>query len=140
MARLVFLDAHTRELYVNWPKKARTVVGNLRLAVGKYPDDPLLASLIGELSMNSNEFAVMWADHSVRASDVATYEMRHPLVGDLTLTQQTLQTGDGQHIVVATARPESASQAALLLLAHATERAPSPDPAPHRASPSIVLP
>jgi MmyB-like transcription regulator ligand binding domain len=31
MARLVFLDAHTRELYADWPSKARAVVGNLRL-------------------------------------------------------------------------------------------------------------
>ncbi|MDH6218213.1 helix-turn-helix domain-containing protein [Streptomyces pseudovenezuelae] len=128
MAKLVFLDAHTRDLYADWPAKARAVVGNLRLTAGRHPDDPLLASLIGELTMRSREFAAMWADHRVLACDVADYEMRHPLVGTVTVTQQTLQSPqslqtpqrDGPALVVATADPGSASAAALTLLAHAT--------------------
>lgn len=122
MARLVFLDSHTRELYTDWRAKAKAVVGNLRLTVGRYPDDPLLATLIGELSMHSNEFAELWADHRVQACDVADYEMRHPLVGSLTVTQQTLHLGQdqGQLVVVATAKPGSAGQLALTLLAQAT--------------------
>ncbi|MEK8104642.1 hypothetical protein NKG94_04585 [Micromonospora sp. M12] len=34
MARLVFLDAHTRDLYADWPGKARAVVAALRMASG----------------------------------------------------------------------------------------------------------
>ncbi|MFH8462986.1 helix-turn-helix domain-containing protein [Streptomyces sp. NPDC017991] len=134
MARLVFLDAHTRELYVDWPAKARAVVGNLRLTAGRHPDDPLLAALIGELTMHSREFATMWADHRVLACDVADYEMRHPLVGTVTVTQQTLQSpqGDGPSLVVATADPGSPSAAALALLAHAT--APRAADGPHRGA------
>ncbi|MEV0757461.1 helix-turn-helix transcriptional regulator [Streptosporangium sp. NPDC050280] len=121
MARLVFLDAHTRDLYADWPAKARAVVGNLRLTAGRYPDDPLLAELIGELTMRSPEFAAMWADHRVLACDVADYEMRHPLVGTLTVTQQTLQSpqGNGPALVVATADPGSPSATALTLLSQA---------------------
>lgn len=130
MARLVFLDAHTRDLYADWPAKAKAVVGNLRLAAGRHPDDPLLAALIGELTMRSEEFATMWADHRIVACDVADYAMRHPLVGTLTVTQQTLQSpqGDGPALVVATATPGSPSATALTLLAHATapeERRPA---------------
>lgn len=122
MARLVFLDAHTRELYADWPAKARAVVGNLRLTAGRYPDDPLLAALIGELTMRSPEFATMWADHRILACDTADYDMRHPLVGTLTVTQQTLQSprGNGPALVVATATPDSPSATALTLLAHTT--------------------
>ncbi|MDH6624759.1 transcriptional regulator with XRE-family HTH domain [Streptomyces sp. LBL] len=122
MARLVFLDAHTRDLYTDWPAKARAVVGNLRLTAGRYPDDPLLAGLIGELTMGSPEFATMWADHRIVACDAADYEMRHPLVGTLTVTQQTLQSpqGNGPALVVAIADPGSPSATALNLLAHAT--------------------
>ncbi|WP_371786065.1 helix-turn-helix domain-containing protein [Streptosporangium subroseum] len=122
MARLVFLDAHTRDLYIDWPAKARAVVGNLRLTAGRYPDDPLLAGLIGELTMRSPEFSAMWADHRILPCDVADYEMRHPLVGTLTVTQQTLQSpqGNGPALVVATADPGSPSAAALTLLAHVT--------------------
>jgi hypothetical protein len=107
MARLVFLDAHTRELYADWPSKARAVVGNLRLTVGLHPDDPLLAALIGELSMKSPEFAGLWAGH--------------PVVGSLTLSQQTLLNPavDDQSIVVATPVGPS-DQTALSLLAQAS--------------------
>ncbi|MET7682047.1 helix-turn-helix transcriptional regulator [Streptomyces sp. NPDC005423] len=122
MAKLVFLDAHTRDLYTDWPAKARAVVGNLRITAGRYPEDPLLAGLIGELTMHSPEFAAMWADHRIQACDVADYEMRHPTVGTLTVTQQTLQSpqGNGPVVVIATAAPGSPSATALRLLAHAT--------------------
>ncbi|MFK4122417.1 helix-turn-helix transcriptional regulator [Streptomyces longwoodensis] len=120
-ARLVFLDAHTRELYEDWPKKAADVVGRLRLAVGRYADDPRLAALIGELAMNSDEFSALWSEHRVRAWDVADYRMHHPLVGPMDVTQQAMRIPDapGQRIVVVTAEPGSPSQAALTLLAQA---------------------
>ncbi|MBD0691518.1 helix-turn-helix domain-containing protein [Streptomyces sp. CBMA123] len=121
MARLVFLDAHTRDLFVDWPRKARAVVGKLRLAAGQYPDDPMLAVLIGELTMKSAEFATMWSENRVRNWDIAAYRMRHPLVGRMHLNLQTLTTPQqsGQRIVVATAEAGSGSQAALRLLAQA---------------------
>lgn len=121
MARMVFLDAHTRELYTDRSTKAGAVVGNLRLTAGRHPDDPELAALVGELTVRSREFAALWADHRIRACGTADYEMRHPLVGTLTVTQQTLQSpqGDGPALVVATAAPGSPSATALALLAHA---------------------
>jgi transcriptional regulator with XRE-family HTH domain len=133
MARMVFLDAHTRALYVDWPGKARAVVGNLRLVAGQCPDDAALHALVGELCAKSPEFASMWADHRVRACTVATYEMRHPLVGSLTVTQQTLGHGTGgPGVVVATTAAGSASRAALTLLAQAV----TPRSAPVRTSPA----
>jgi transcriptional regulator with XRE-family HTH domain len=119
MARLVFLDAHTRDLFVDWPKKARNVVGKLRLAAGQHPDDPRLASLIGELTMRSEEFATMWAEHGVRKWALAAYRMHHPVVGRMELNLQSLGVpqDEGQRIVVATAGADSASAAALSLLA-----------------------
>ena len=120
MAKMVFLDAHVREMYVHWPAKAKAVVGTLRLAVGQHPDDAALHALVGELTAKSEVFASLWADHRVKAFDVPVYDMRHPLVGPLTLTQQTLSPGgDGHRVVIATAQPGSASQSALRLLAQA---------------------
>ncbi|WP_024802303.1 helix-turn-helix domain-containing protein [Nocardia sp. BMG51109] len=117
-ARLVFLDAHTRDLYVDWQRKARDVVGKLRQAVGEYPDDPQLASLIGELTMGSPQFATLWAEHRVRSWDMAEYRMRHPMVGELDVLQHSLPVprGQGIKVVVTTAAPGSASEAALRLL------------------------
>lgn len=138
MARMVFLDAHTRDLYADWPAKARAVVGNLRLTAGEHPEDPQLAALIGELTIRSTEFAALWADHPVRDCDVTVHTMRHPTVGELTVAQQTLPVplAPGQHIVVATAAPGTPSADALTLLARtaaepgSTAAEPGPDAVP----------
>ena len=120
MARLVFLDSHVRELYADWPGKARAVVGGLRLTAGQHPQDAALHALVGELSAKSGDFASMWADHRIKACTVAVYEMRHPLVGTLTVMQQTLSHGPGPVVVVGTTEPDSPSRAALMLLAQLT--------------------
>jgi transcriptional regulator with XRE-family HTH domain len=128
MARLVFLDSHTRELYADWPTKARAVVGNLRLVAGQHPDDAALYALVGELSAKSAEFASQWADHRIKACAVAPYEMRHPLVGALTVLQQTLSSGRGPAVVVATTEADSPSRAALTLLGQAVDHNTVPAP------------
>ncbi|WP_231500138.1 MmyB family transcriptional regulator [Saccharothrix sp. NRRL B-16314] len=50
------------------PTKAGAVVGASRLASGRHPDDPALASFVGELSARSREFASRWADTASRRS------------------------------------------------------------------------
>ncbi|GGK80662.1 transcriptional regulator [Sphaerisporangium melleum] len=118
MARLVFQDAHTRDLYADWPAKARGVVATLRMTSGRHPDDPLLTALVGELTVKSPEFATMWADHRIKTGGDTVYEMRHPLVGAMRVTQQTLRTTDDQSVVVATTEPGSPSHSAMRLLVH----------------------
>ncbi|MFG1653391.1 hypothetical protein ACGFIE_26015 [Micromonospora sp. NPDC049275] len=134
MARLVFLDAHTRDLYADWPTKARAVVATLRMASGQHPDDPLMAALVGELTVRSPEFATMWADHRVKVGGDTVYQMRHPLVGAMDVTQQTLRTDDDQTVVIATTEPGSASHAAMTLLVHGavTTRAGAAQPLARR--------
>ena len=141
-ARLVFRDAHTRELYGDdWPKKARDAVGRLRLAVGRYPEDPVLAGLIGELVMHSPEFTALWSEHRVRDWDVATYRMHHPSVGAMEVTQQSMQVPDspGQRIVAVTAAAGSDAQSALTLLAHAANGASQTGALPQRATSQVGL-
>jgi transcriptional regulator with XRE-family HTH domain len=120
-ARLVFLDPHTRELYADWETKARGVVEHLRLLAGRHPEDPLLAGLIGELTMKSSDFAALWADHGVAACGLAAYEVRHPLVGRLEIAQQTmLLVGvPDQSLITVTCEPGSSTEAGLLLLRRA---------------------
>lgn len=118
LTRLVFLDGHTRELYADWTAKARAVVGTLRISCAQNPEDAALSYLVGELTVKSPEFVAMWADHRLKAGGAATYEMRHPTVGTLHVTQQTLRTEEGQQVVLATTEAGSPSQTALTLLAH----------------------
>ncbi|MFH8487141.1 helix-turn-helix transcriptional regulator [Streptomyces longisporoflavus] len=128
LARMLFLDPHTRALYADWESKAKAVVENLRMVAGRHPDDTLLTSLIGELTVKSAEFAAMWAGHGVHPCDVAGYEMRHPLVGTLTVTQQSLNLPGAvdQHLVLAVTEPGSPSREAVTLLGQAAtaERRP----------------
>ncbi|MGH4033502.1 helix-turn-helix domain-containing protein [Actinomycetota bacterium Odt1-20B] len=120
MSRMLFLDLHCRELYADWKRKARAVVGNLRVVVGRHPGDALLAELIGELTMNSTEFVALWGDHRVAPCDAASYELRHPVVGSVAVTQQTLSIARSpdQALIVCTTPAGSSSEEALALLGH----------------------
>lgn len=116
---LIFLDLHTRELYSDWEDKAQASVGHLRILAARFPDDTRLLELIGRLTVQSPEFATMWATNRIRSSASAKYRMRHPLVGNLEVTQQLLTSAEtpGQTLVVCTAPARSPSSEALRLLA-----------------------
>ncbi|KAA5834317.1 helix-turn-helix transcriptional regulator [Saccharopolyspora hirsuta] len=124
LVRMLFLDQHTRELYVDWDRKARGLVASLRLAAGRHPDDALLASLVGELSVKCPEFVAMWGDHRVKPCVGDTFRLRHPLVGDLTITQQSLQLTHSpeQSLVLVTAEEGSSSADTLKLLGQLSAR------------------
>lgn len=120
--RLMFLDAHTRELYREWDKEAGLAVASLRYATVQHPDDPQLAELVGDLSINSSQFATLWARHDVRLCSSGTKMLHHPIVGDLELHYEVLHLPDGagQRILTHTAAPGSGAEAALRLLARSS--------------------
>ncbi|MYT13102.1 Predicted transcriptional regulators [Streptomyces sp. SceaMP-e96] len=122
--RLLFLDPHTRELYPDRDEETRRAVSALRVTAGQRPDDQQLAELIGELSMKSSEFSSLWARHVVHNCTFGTKRFHHPLVGDLELDFEMMQTpdGSGQGVLMYTAAQDSPSEAALRLLA--AERGP----------------
>jgi transcriptional regulator with XRE-family HTH domain len=119
IARMTFLDPACRALYVDWERVARETVGYLRHCAGRYPDDPALAELIGELSVKSEQFARWWAGHLVRDKTNGTKRMVHPAVGELTLNYETLMVAgeSDQALIAYTAEPGSESATALRLLA-----------------------
>ncbi|MFF4089167.1 helix-turn-helix transcriptional regulator [Streptomyces nigra] len=118
-ARHIFLEEAERGLYADWEKCTVDVVGHLRLAAGEYPDDPRLASLIGELAMGSERFRRLWARADVRARTHGRKAFRHPLVGLLELHQENfaLPSEAGAELVVLSAAPGSAAEDGLRLLA-----------------------
>ena len=115
---LSFLDPEVRGLYADWEKVAQECVAYLRMDAGRYPEDPALARLIGELSMNA-DFRQWWSTHRVRAQRSGRKEFLHPTAGELSLDFQVLDvrgTGD-QTLLVYTAEPHSRSAQALTFLA-----------------------
>ncbi|MFP5020313.1 helix-turn-helix domain-containing protein [Pseudonocardia phyllosphaerae] len=116
-AELIFDDPHGRELYDDWDRKARAVVGNLRAAAGHDPDDEVLAALVGHLTITDADFAAMWSDHRIRVCDAAAYVLHHPVIGTLSVTQQsfTVAAAPGQSLLTMIAA-DTASADALRLL------------------------
>ncbi|MEU8842208.1 helix-turn-helix transcriptional regulator [Streptomyces roseus] len=118
-ARHLFLEEAERGLYAEWERCTLDVVGHLRLAAGKYPEDPRLASLIGELAMGSERFRLLWARADVRARTHGPKAYRHPLIGRLELHHENFALPDesGMELVVLSAAPGSPAEDGLRLLA-----------------------
>nr|WSW67470.1 helix-turn-helix transcriptional regulator [Streptomyces sp. NBC_00995] len=118
-ARHLFLEETERGLYADWETCTLDAVGHLRLAAGRYPDDPRLASLIGELAMGSERFRRLWARADVRARTHGRKAYRHPLVGLLELHQENFALPDdpGMEMLVLAAAPGSPAEDGLRLLA-----------------------
>ncbi|GAA1442700.1 helix-turn-helix transcriptional regulator [Nocardiopsis tropica] len=96
---------------------ARAAAGHLRAAAARYPDDPEVAALVGDLLSGSAEFARLWADHDVRTGPGLRKTLRHPLLGALTLNCDVLDIADrDQRVVIYTADPGSPAEEALRLL------------------------
>ncbi|KUN73964.1 XRE family transcriptional regulator [Streptomyces canus] len=118
-ARMIFLRPEYQDLFVPWEQKASDVVSYLRMDAGCHPDDPRLSALVGELSVKSEEFRRLWATHDVKEKNFGVKQLRHPLVGELTLNFESFPLSDGteQALITYHAEPGSPSAEALRLLA-----------------------
>ncbi|KUJ66846.1 XRE family transcriptional regulator [Streptomyces albus subsp. albus] len=119
MPRQVFLEPRTRELYPDWLAVAAETVAHLRLYAGNHPQDRRLATLVGELSLASEDFRRLWADHQVKEKSHGVKRLEHPVVGELRLPYETLTIpGEpDQVLVVYTPEPGSQAEERLRLLA-----------------------
>jgi transcriptional regulator with XRE-family HTH domain len=118
-ARFIFLDSRAADFYVDWEQVATDAVAVLRTEAGRNPYDRAVSDLVGELSTRSETFRTRWAAHNVRFHDSGVKRFRHPVVGDLTLTFETmpLAADEGLILFVYTADVGSKSEEALNLLA-----------------------
>jgi transcriptional regulator with XRE-family HTH domain len=63
----------------------RSVVADLRMAAGRYPDDARVLGLINDLRRASPRFCELWSQHQVAARHQDRKTINHPEVGLLTL-------------------------------------------------------
>lgn len=118
VARFVFLDGRAHGFFLDWDEVADGTVGALRTEAGRHPLDKPLTDLIGELTTRSHPFATRWAQHNVRLHRTATKRLHNSVVGDLELTGDALELpGDNLTIIAYTAKPGSAAEEQLRLLA-----------------------
>jgi transcriptional regulator with XRE-family HTH domain len=127
-ARFIFLDARSRDFWGDWERAADTTVALLQAQAGRDPYDKALTDLVGELSTRSEEFRTRWARHDVRQYHVGTKPFRHPVVGELHLSYESLDLPTDNLVLVAYGtEPGSDAEDRLRLLASwAAETAPRP--------------
>ncbi|MEU3340610.1 helix-turn-helix transcriptional regulator [Streptomyces sp. NPDC006668] len=118
LLRMTFLDPAARHFYREWDRAAESTVATLRRAAGIDPEDPRLSQLVGELSMKSADFRVLWARHDVRGKTREAKLFHHAQVGDLELHYEsfTVNSAPAQQLVVYQAEPGTASADTLALL------------------------
>ncbi|WP_439694297.1 helix-turn-helix domain-containing protein [Curtobacterium sp. SP.BCo] len=125
--RTMFLDRAEQERYPDWEAQMGGMVASFRSSIGTDVQDPAITTLVGELSLGSEDFRRLWARHDVRPLAGGSVRMWHPEVGDLELRREKLAVGgtDGQLLVVHHAEPGSPSARALALLGSLAAPAPT---------------
>jgi transcriptional regulator with XRE-family HTH domain len=129
--RMVFTDPAMRTLCADWESVARMCVSQLRMEVATHPDDPRLAALVGELSVQDEQFRQWWAGQFVAQRTSGTKTFHHPVAGDLTLDWDmfTCATDPDQQLAVLSAEPGTPSADGLRILASwAATHQPSAEP------------
>jgi hypothetical protein len=117
--RFLYLDPAARDFFVDWERVSTDAVAMLRLEAGRNPHDPALIKLVGELSTRSEIFRQRWASHDVQFHRSGRKRLRHPVVGQLDLSYESMElpSEPGLTLNVYTAAPDSPSADALKLLA-----------------------
>lgn len=111
LARMTMLDPRMRELWVDWELIARETVAHLRATAARYPDDPRLAVLVGELRAESPEFVTWWDEHDVSVRRSPRKRFSHPTHGELAFFNESMElVGEGLvFMVYVPADPASAA-------------------------------
>ena len=119
MLRSMFLLREEYERYEDLDFTLARTVAYFRAHVGNHLDDPYLQELIAELSLKSDDFRRLCADHDVLSAVSGSDLYLHPAVGWMRLSFQTFTVGgtDGQTLFATTAAPGSRDAQALARIA-----------------------
>nr|WP_243847556.1 helix-turn-helix transcriptional regulator [Microbacterium ulmi] len=114
-------DPSERVFHVDWEPLAARSIALLRNMADTHTGDARLAALVAEGRAASTLFGELWERQDVIRVGDGTHVLRHPDVGELTLTYLRLPLvgTDGQSIFLYSAQPGSPSAARLERLAAA---------------------
>ncbi|KMS89900.1 MULTISPECIES: helix-turn-helix domain-containing protein [Streptomyces] len=118
LARLLFIDDASHTFFRDWETVAASTVASLRAAASHRLGDPELRSLVGELTLHSEDFTRHWRRAEVREKTSGMLLLRHPQVGDLDLAYETLRPSASPDLLVKVyrARPETSTRDRLAIL------------------------
>lgn len=83
--RMIFCDPRVRAAQSSWESVARFVVASFRIDAARAGADSEVERLVAELSAASPEFASMWRDNDVQTHGNGVKQLRHPLLGPISL-------------------------------------------------------
>ncbi len=115
LLRLLFLDPDERAMTPDWPEAATTAVADLRARAATSAEHPRLTGLVGELAMQSSEFAGLWARQDVQVKRSGLKRLHHPRAGSLSLGYETFDVNSepSQMLVFYVSLPGSFEERAL---------------------------
>ena len=127
MLRSMFLIKEEYERYEDLEFTLARTVAYFRATVASDLDDPYLKDLVEELSLKSDDFRRLWANHDVLSAVSGSDLYLHPAVGWMRLSFQTFAVGgtDRQTLFATTAAPGSRDAQALARIADLAR--PRPD-------------
>lgn len=118
LARFLFLDPRSHDVFLEWDSIADDLAGALRIQAGRDPRNRALSDLVGELSTRSDDFATRWAKQNVRLHRTARKTLHNRIIGDVELTGNALELPSDNLVLIAyTAEPGSPAEDQLRLLA-----------------------
>lgn len=81
LVRWMFTTERARQVYVHWEREAQAMLGRLRMAAARHPDDAAFSTLIAQLHDESEQVREWWPRHDVVAIGGGTKKLRHPRLG-----------------------------------------------------------
>lgn len=116
-------------------RSAAETVADLRLTAARYPDDPGLTRLLGDLRQGSDLFARLWDEGAVAGRRSSRKAVDHPDLGRLVLDCDALHLPDvDQRLIAYSAAPGTSEAEALALLRVVGLQDLGPSPAPERGA------
>ncbi|MCD2192193.1 helix-turn-helix transcriptional regulator [Actinomycetospora endophytica] len=94
VALWVFTDPRADEVLVDREEVARGVLARLRAATARHPDDARVAAVVETLRRDSPDAAAWWSRQDVRDDRSGRKRIRHPELGEVTLTHTVLHPAE----------------------------------------------
>ena len=110
---ITFTESRGTGLFVDWESEARSLVGQLRVALAHYPNDPRGTELLNAMCDADAHFRRLWEEHTIGRFQSARKHLVHPTLGriDLDYTKLTAVLDDQlSFIAFLPADPESAAK------------------------------
>jgi transcriptional regulator with XRE-family HTH domain len=89
LLRYMFLNPVARDLVVDWEDRARRLLAEFRLELGRQLDDPEMTALVADLSQRNAFFRMAWEEQDVIAREGGRRAFSHPIRGPVSFEQVT---------------------------------------------------